>query len=249
MNYIVFDLEFNQDIPSLKEYYKDKSRFPFEIIQIGAIKLDSHFKTVATFNRYVKPTIYSNIATFITELTGITMKQLKDEKPFPIVLKQYIDFIGVEECILCIWGASDVKELFHNISYHQINFKNIPNMYINIQPFTSLYVGLSKTELLRLENAVALLNIPIAHDFHNALYDAYYTAEIFKKVYNQTIQPNRYDPNYVPIKPRPKKRVVDFEQLIKQFEKMYGREMNPEEQGMITLAYKMGKTNQFTKIL
>ncbi|MGB8451162.1 MAG: hypothetical protein WCD89_02415 [Anaerocolumna sp.] len=53
MNYIVFDLEFNQDLPSLQEddrifrqidtLVTDKkalSQFPYEIIQIGAVKLE-----------------------------------------------------------------------------------------------------------------------------------------------------------------------------------------------------------------
>lgn len=249
MNYIIFDLEFNQDIPSLKEYYKDKSRFPFEIIQIGAIKLDSDFKTIATFNHLIKPTIYANIAEFITELTGITMKELENEDLFPIIFKEFLNFIGEEECIFCVWGTSDMKELYRNITYHQIPYKNIPKMYINIQPFTSLYVGISKKELLRLENAVSILNIPITYKFHDALSDACYTAEIFKKVYHPSIQPNRYDPNFIPIKPRPPKKVVDYDQLIMQFEKMYGRELNLKEQEMIKLAYKMGKTNQFIKAL
>ncbi|ROR27266.1 inhibitor of KinA sporulation pathway (predicted exonuclease) [Mobilisporobacter senegalensis] len=249
MNYIVFDLEFNQDITSLKEYYKDKSRFPFEIIQIGALKLDIDYKTIATFNHLIKPVIYTNIAGFITELTGITMKELEKEKSFPVVFKEFLDFIGQEECILCTWGTSDMKELYRNISYHQIDHKNVPDRYINIQPFTSLHVGISKKELLSLENAVSILDIPTTYKFHDALSDAYYTAEIFKKVYHPLILPNRYDPNFVPIKPRPKKITIDFYGLIKQFEKMYGREMNSEEQEMIKLAYKMGRTNQFAKTL
>jgi hypothetical protein len=32
-----------------------------------------------------------------------------------------------------------------------------------------------------------------------------------------------------------------------QFEKMYSRALTKEEQGMVKLAYQMGKTNQFLK--
>ena len=38
MNYIVFDLEWNQ-CPGGKE--KENKKLPFEIIQIGAVKLDA----------------------------------------------------------------------------------------------------------------------------------------------------------------------------------------------------------------
>ncbi len=38
---------------------------------------------------------------------------------------------------------------------------------------------------------------------------------------------------------------IDFVSLIKQFEKMFNREMTKEEKSIIKLAYIMGKTNQF----
>lgn len=52
MHYIVFDLEFNQDIPSLREPEPNRTRYPFEIIQIGAVKLDASFQTISTFNKF-----------------------------------------------------------------------------------------------------------------------------------------------------------------------------------------------------
>ena len=73
MYYIIFDLEFNQDSSSLQHFDGKNTRAPFEIIQIGAIKLDVNFNTIDTFNRYVKPTFYKQITPFITELTGITL--------------------------------------------------------------------------------------------------------------------------------------------------------------------------------
>ncbi|MDW5298767.1 MAG: hypothetical protein SA378_01295 [Sedimentibacter sp.] len=100
---------------------------------------------------------------------------------------------------------------------------------------------------MRLQNAVELLNIPISYEFHNALFDAYYTSEILKKIHNLSILPKIYDPSYVKTRPRKRKRVIDIERLLQQFEKMYAREITEEEKEMIILAYKMGKTNQFIK--
>jgi len=45
------------------------------------------------------------------------------------------------------------------------------------------------------------------------------------------------------------KKIIDVDALIYQFEKMYSREMTEEEKSIIILAYKMGKTNQFLKIV
>ena len=46
MNYIVFDLEWNQ-CPDGKE--KEIKDMPFEIIEIGAVKLDSQRRVIDTF--------------------------------------------------------------------------------------------------------------------------------------------------------------------------------------------------------
>jgi len=247
MYFIVFDLELNQDFSSLQNIYDKRSSVPFEIIQIGAVKLDSEFNTVDTFNRYVKPTFYSRINPFITELTGITTEQLQKEEQFPEIYKEYAEFIAGTDSIFCIWGTSDIKELFRNVEKHNLSSKFLPRRFINIQPYTSMYFNFPPKNLLRLQHAVEALNIPIKYTFHNAFYDAYYTAEIFKKIYNSFIEPKIYDPSFINIKPRQPKREIALDGLIEQFEKMYARKMTEEEQGIIILAYKMGKTGQFLK--
>ena len=54
MNYIVLDLEWNQS-PSGK-IYSNKS-LPFEIIEIGAVKLNSCFKEIGRFSELIKPRV------------------------------------------------------------------------------------------------------------------------------------------------------------------------------------------------
>ncbi|HCY35514.1 MAG TPA: DNA polymerase III, partial [Candidatus Margulisbacteria bacterium] len=123
----------------------------------------------------------------------------------------------------------------------------LPKRFINLQPYVSMHFYLSQKNLLRLQHAVELLHIPITYAFHDALHDAFYTAEIFKKVYNLSIQPKPYDPSHRTIRPKHQRRVIDTDKLLQQFEKMYARKMTEEEQEMIKLAYKMGRTNQFLK--
>lgn len=247
MSFIIFDLEFNQDVSSLQNFDRKRSPYPFEIIQIGAIKLDLEFNTVGTFNRYVKPTFYTRINPFVTELTGITTEQLLTEEPFPEIYKAYTTFINESDSIFCTWGMSDITELFRNVEDHQLSPRFLPKRVINLQPYVSMHFNLSQKNLLRLQHAVELLHIPITYAFHNALHDAFYTAEIFKKVYNSSIQPKPYDPSHRTIRPKHLKRVIDIDKLLQQFEKMYARKITEEEQEMIKLAYKMGRTNQFLK--
>jgi DNA polymerase III epsilon subunit-like protein len=248
MHYIVFDLEFNQDFNSLHALGEKIYNCPFEIIQIGAIKLDMDFNTVDTFNRYIKPSIYLQVSPFITELTGITTEQLILEELFPAIFNDFIAFIGEGDSVFCTWGMSDMKELFRNVEYHKQDKNRLTRKFINLQPYVSSHLGLVQNKLLNLQTAVELLEILTPYRFHNALYDAYYTAEIFKKTNNPAIQSKEYNPNYVIIRPRQRKKIIDFEKLVLQFEKMYARELTKEEQDMIMLAYKMGKTNQFLKI-
>nr|WP_312576243.1 3'-5' exonuclease [Sedimentibacter sp.] len=247
MQYIVLDLEFNQDIASLNTADKQKLKNTFEIIQIGAIKLDSKFNTVSTFDRYIKPVIYMKINSFVAELTGITTEKLLEEETFTEVFNSFVKFIDDTDSIFCIWGMSDIKEIFKNVEYNKLNLNLLPRMFINLQPYVSTYLNLPHKKQLRLEHAVELLGIEANYKFHNAFYDAYYTAEIFKKINNPYIIPRFYDPKHVIIRPRQRKQVIEFDKLIKQFEKMYSRELTVEEQEMIKLAYKMGKTKQFLK--
>lgn len=247
MHYIVFDLEFNQDFTTLKNDIRNRSQYLFEIIQIGAVKLDVNFNTVATFNRYVKPTIYSKISSFITELTGITTEQLIIEEQFHGVYNAFIQFIDDSDTIFCIWGMADIKVLFRNVEYHKLDSNLLSKFYINLQPSVSKLLNLPPKKLARLQNAVEAFNIPITYEFHNAFYDAYYTAEIFKKISNSYINPKFYDPSYVKTRPRLQKKVIDIDKLIQQFEKMYNRAMTQEEKDIIKLAYQMGKTHQFLK--
>lgn len=249
MQYIVFDLEMNQDFTSIQENAKQLSKFPFEIIQIGAIKMNSSFHTLATFNRYVNPTIYEKISPFVTKLTGISTLQLQQEEYFNKVFEAFLLFIGNTETIFVTWGMSDIKQLYCNAAFHHLNVSALTCQYINLQPYASLHFGFSVNKLLRLQFTIEALKIPITVPFHNAIHDAHYTSEIFKKIYHSFMQPQTYNPDTIISKERPPKKVIDYDKLYAQFEKMYNRALTDEERQIIRLAYHMGKTKQFLSIL
>ena len=95
MQYIVFDLELNQDIPLSKNRSRSKGKYPFEIIQIGAIKLDSNLNTIDTFNSYVKPDIYTRVSPFITKLTKITTRQLNRESYSQMFIRILLSLLAI----------------------------------------------------------------------------------------------------------------------------------------------------------
>ena len=80
-NYIVFDLEWNQSANG-----KEKSipHFPFEIIEIGAVKLNEAFQMTDEFHRLIRPQVYTQMHHAISEVTHMNMKELqKDGNLFP----------------------------------------------------------------------------------------------------------------------------------------------------------------------
>lgn len=244
MHFIVLDLEFNQEPSSLTISADKVSACPFEIIQIGAIKLDSDMNAIATFNRYIRPIIYLKINEFVSELTGITTQKLIHEKEFPQTLDDFIHFIG-DDCVLCTWGMTDMKEIYRNALFHRYNLSRLPNKVINLQPYISIHLKQPAKKLMNLRAAVEALSIPVAYPFHNALYDAYYTAQLLKKLSGTELLPEQYNPNFRRERPTQPKLVVDYDGLLQQFTKMYRHELTKEQKDMITLAYKMGRTHQF----
>ncbi|MGX4599260.1 exonuclease domain-containing protein [Faecalimicrobium sp. JNUCC 81] len=247
MEYIVFDLEFNQGFDKSLNKTVSNERCPFEIVQIGAIKLDSSFNIIDTFNSFIKPEIYKGIHPFVGKMTGITMKDVSDAPGFVQVYKDFKKFISSKEPILCVWGTGDLKELYRNIKYYDLPSKSLPKEYINIQQHASKHFNNPVGKSIGLQNAINILGVTQEKSYHNALNDAYYTAQVFMRIYNPSIVPDTYI--YTTVKPssvkRSPKKVVDYDKLFNEFSKMLDRELSKEDKKIIDLAYKMGKTNQF----
>ena len=247
MEYIVFDLEFNQGFDKILNKTVSNQRCPFEIIQIGAIKLDSNFNIIDTFNSYVKPQIYKGIHPFIGRMTGITLNDVADAPNFPQVYKDFKKFMSSKDSILCVWGTGDLKELYRNITYYDLPSKTLPKSYINIQHYASSYFDNPVGKSIGLQNAIQILGLNQDKSYHDALNDAFYTAQVFIRIYNPSIVPDVYI--YTTVKSstveRPAKKQINYDELFKEFSKILNRELSDEDKEIIDLAYKMGKTNQF----
>ena len=84
MNYIVLDLEFNQAFPFKSgKKVEPNPECPFEIIQIGAVKLNERFEQLDSFNCMISPQIYPRLHPFVEKITGIRPKMLTGQPHFP----------------------------------------------------------------------------------------------------------------------------------------------------------------------
>ena len=76
MNYIVFDLEWNQ---SPQGHAGEHPRMPFEIIEIGAAKLNEKLEMTGEFRRLVKPKLYTKLHKYIKEILSYDENDLQRE--------------------------------------------------------------------------------------------------------------------------------------------------------------------------
>lgn len=182
MNYVIFDLEWNRYAKKLKP------KCPDEIIQIGAVKYDSELNYIGSFNRLIKPVLYSKLEPRVEELTGITMDMLiSDGVPFPKAFKEFKRFMG-EDFVLMSWGVQDAAILRENCLYYNRDISiNWLKRFADLQNFVSEDKRIKcEQNQPGLKNAVISLSIDYDEKtLHNALVDATLSGEVFVKTYDK----------------------------------------------------------------
>ena len=84
MNYIVLDLEWNQSNTGKET---ENPELPFEIIEIGAIKLDEDLELVSEFSKLIKPQVYHEMHHITSRLIHMRMEELERGRPFTEVME------------------------------------------------------------------------------------------------------------------------------------------------------------------
>lgn len=184
MNIIVLDLEWNQNSLGKKDRNSDQP--VFEIIEIGAVKLNENYDIIDKFSQLIKPQIYHTMHHITADLIHIQMKELKKGKNFPIVMKEFMEWCG-EDYIFATWGPLDLLELQRNNKYYNLEpLSDRPIKYYDVQKLFSLGIMKDKTRKT-LEFAIDYFQIEKKIPFHRAYSDAYYTAKVFQKLSNPDI--------------------------------------------------------------
>lgn len=175
--YIVFDLEWNQS-PHGKE--NSIEELPFEIIEIGAVKLDETFHMISQYHRLISPNVYKQLHYKISEVTHMDMEELNENgHDFVKVIVEFITWCGTGYTF-CTWGSMDLTELQRNMSYYGIeNPFDKPLYYYDVQKLYAIYRGEGKVKI-SLDTAVEELGAIEERPFHRALEDAYYTGKVMQ---------------------------------------------------------------------
>lgn len=178
MNIIVLDLEWNQSDPESK-----KSRKPnvpiFEIIEIGAVKLNDQQEVTDQFSQLVRPKLYHTMHKITADIIHLDMEELKNGQEFPEVMKEFLAWCG-KDYLFATWGSLDLLELQRNMHYYQMEpLSEGPLKFYDVQKLFSLEVLKDKTRKT-LEFAIDYFQLEKELPFHRALSDAIYTARVLK---------------------------------------------------------------------
>lgn len=178
MNYIILDLEWNQ-CPGKKE--EEDPRLPFEIIEIGAVRLDESLQETGRFHRIIRPVVYPTLHFHTRELIQLKEEDLNHGVPFPEAIQEFFAFCG-GNVMFCTWGSTDLTELQRNLKYYGLlPLLHGPLHYYDVQKLFAVQYETLKSQR-SLEYAVDFLRLDRSLAFHQALADAQYTALIFRTI-------------------------------------------------------------------
>lgn len=174
-NYIVLDLEFNYPNTRFRSEHNGVILHD-EIIEFGAVKLNSDLKQESTFCRFVKPTAYPKINREVQKLTDITTEMIWEGDPFHVVLKDFLEWCG-DNPVFITWSDNDIFVLEDNIRYHGIDVGELPRCYDMQLMFDDQVTQEGRN--FALSYAMWKMEIKPALS-HDALNDAINTAEVMR---------------------------------------------------------------------
>ena len=173
---IVLDMEWNQPLsPDSPLALRLCTSLPFEIIQIGAVRLEDgqRFKATCCLQQY------KILSPRISRLTGISRQDVKHGERFQDAAARFREFCG-EDPILLTWGFNDIPILRQNLCFYGLGTAwtdrnyNLQIMFHQQHDPDSPMRGLS--------SAVEFFQIETEDSYLDGLADAAYTAEVAKHI-------------------------------------------------------------------
>lgn len=188
MGYVILDLEWNGS------YSKKLKGFINEIIEFGAVKIDSNMQIIDTFSMLVHPQIGKKISSKVKDLTSISNELLSDGVTYTHALSKFKKFLGND--ILMTWATSDILVLIENSKYYlQTDRLDFIKKYVDLQKYCEHMLEPNDTlensepyMQMGLLTAAERLNIVVEEgSLHRAYDDSLLSYECFKRLYNKEV--------------------------------------------------------------
>ncbi len=215
MNYIVLDLEWNQGSE------EETHPLSFEIVEIGAVKLNDRMEQTDEFHGLVRPQVYHEMHKVTEELIQLDMETLQEGEIFPEVAGRFLAWCGGDSFLFCTWGTQDLTELQRNMKYYGMEpLSGGPIPYLDVQKLFSIAYEDRKTRRT-LEFAVDYLHIEKDVPFHRAYGDAYYTGRVLARCNDPEVLKNvSYDVYHPPVR-REEEIKVQFDTYCKYISRQF----------------------------
>ncbi len=180
-NLVVFDLEMNQGYkPFNFDYHGVEQTLRGEIIQIGAAKVDEHFRVLDTFSITMRPQIFRKLHHHVAKVTGLSQQIINAGVSVKQGIRDFLNWCG-EDAVLLEWGLDDVPVLKQNLVILDMD-ENFPLQWFDLQQMVAAQFPPAEGEKMNLEAVVERMEIPMERPFHDALCDVLYTCDVAQKL-------------------------------------------------------------------
>ena len=176
MNYIIFDMEWNQ---SSSQNAKVPELSHGEIIQIGFMVLNEQLEILHREKLNIKPVCYTVMNKYVCALTGISQRDIDCGVSFEDAVRRMAEFFK-EETAIITWGDDDLPVLNENLKFHKISDIKLPPHY-NLQRIFSMQTGTGARQT-GLKTAIEHFDIDTDVQAHDALNDAYMTVLVARRL-------------------------------------------------------------------
>lgn len=182
MNYIVLDLEWDS------VYHTGLHRFINQILQIGAVKLNSDLETVDSIEITVRSDISRRVSGRFASLTGITSEKMRAGIPFAEAVARYNEWAG-RDTVTMSWSTSDLFTIFENRCLLPENVEFHIEKYIDLQKYIQnelAFRGAPVNNQISLAHAAELFEISTdGYELHTAQDDSMVCVSLLRKTYNR----------------------------------------------------------------
>lgn len=182
MNYIILDLEWDS------AYCHKKNGFVNQIIQIGAVKLNSEFKLIDRIEILVKSAISKKVTRRFTTLTGITSDDMKSGIPLKTATEKYNEWVG-EDAVTMTWSNSDLYVIVENAKLFADGLLPKMERYADLQKYVQSFIKRDEKETknqISLSDAAEHFGVSVADfDLHTAADDSQIASKLLKLTYNE----------------------------------------------------------------
>lgn len=105
-----------------------------ELLELGAVVVDSDLEVQATFSTYVKPIFHPKLSEECLELLGDIQSKVNSAPEFPSVMRKFDDWVQQNNVIqIASWGISDRTFILNQLEKYNLKSITFDIEYIDLK--------------------------------------------------------------------------------------------------------------------